>query len=255
MNEVINRSDATDRSRSQLQAIEIRTYSHGEVIIREGDNPPCFFAVLSGHVRLSKAGNIILHLGDQDIFALEHLMLRKPCLYTATAVTQSRVAAYGPEALDHLIRHSPRMTLNIMTSVSRQLARLARSTAEIYDSFSLDDVEVQFFHDGETIIQEGTVGKEFYRLVSTQGGLRVSIKSKELAPIVKPGEFFGEIAGLLNLPRQATVTSMGDSVVEKYDLAELETVIRDYPEIAVQMMRTLVSRLLEVNLRLTENDI
>jgi CRP-like cAMP-binding protein len=254
MDEAITSLEARDRNRGQLHAIEIRTYSHGEVIVREGDNPPCFFAVLSGNVRLSKTDNIIMHLGDQDIFALEHLMLRKPCLYTATAVTHSRVAAYGPEALDHLIRTSPRMTLNIMTSVSRQLARLAHSSSDS-ESFSLDDIEVRFYRDGETVIQEGTVGKEFYRLVSTQGGLRVSMKNKELAPIVKPGEFFGEIAGLLNLPRQATVTSMGESVVEKYDLAELETVIRDYPEIAVQMMRTLVSRLLEVNLRLTENDI
>lgn len=255
MDETLYSTDERDQSQNRLQAIQIRTYPYGKEIVREGDNPPCFFVVLSGQVRLSRRGKVILHLGDQDIFALEHLMLKKPCFYTATAMIESRIAAYGPEALDHLIRNSPRMTQNIMASVSRQLARLSQGATQTIDSFSLEDVEVKFFSDGEVIIQEGTVGKEFYRLVSTQGGLRVSIKNKELSSITTPGEFFGEMAGILNLPRQATITSIGESVVEKYNLETMEVIIKDYPEIAHQMMQTLISRLIEMNLRLTEKDI
>jgi len=255
MDETLYSTDERDLGQKRLQALQIRTYPYGEEIVREGDNPPCFFVVLSGQVRLSRRGKVILHLGDQDIFALEHLMLKKPCFYTATAMIESRIAAYGPEALDHLIRNSPRMTQNIMASVSRQLARLSLGATQTIDSFSLEDVEVKFFSDGEVIIQEGTVGKEFYRLVSTQSGLRVSIKNKELSSITTPGEFFGEMAGILNLPRQATITSIGESVVEKYNLENIEVIIKEHPEIAHQMIQTLMSRLIEVNLRLTEKDI
>lgn len=247
--------DERNQSQNRLQALQIRNYSYGEEIVREGDNPPCFFVVLSGQVRLSRRGKVILHLGDQDIFALEHLMLKRPCFYTATAMIESRIAAYGPEALDHLIRNSPRMTQNIMASVSRQLARLSQGATQTIDSFSLEDVEVKFFSDGEVIIEEGTVGKELYRLVSTQSGLRVSIKNKEISFINTPGEFFGEMAGILNLPRQATITSIGESVVEKYNLENIEVIIKEHPEIAHQMMRALISRLVEMNLRLTEKDI
>ena len=247
--------DERNQSQNRLQALQIRNYSYGEEIVREGDNPPCFFVVLSGQVRLSRRGKVILHLADQDIFALEHLMLKRPCFYTATAMIESRIAAYGPEALDHLIRNSPRMTQNIMASVSRQLARLSQGATQTIDSFSLEDVEVKFFSDGEVIIEEGTVGKELYRLVSTQSGLRVSIKNKEISFINTPGEFFGEMAGILNLPRQATITSIGESVVEKYNLENIEVIIKEHPEIAHQMMRTLISRLVEMNLRLTEKDI
>lgn len=238
----------------RLQALEIRTYPYGRDIVREGDNPPCFFVVLSGQVRLSKRGKVILYLGDQDVFALEHLLLKKPCLYTATAMEESRIAAYGPEGLDHLIRNSPRMTQNIMTSLSRQMGRLSQNAGQTSDSISLENVEVRFFSDGDLIIEEGSLGKEFFRLVSTQGGLRVSIKGKEISSITTPGEFFGEMAGMLNLPRQATITSIGDSVVEKYNLENMETIIKDYPEIALQMMRNLIARLIGVNLKLTEND-
>jgi len=236
------------------QALHIHTYPSGSHIIREGDDPPCFFVVLSGQVRLTRRTKLILHLKDQDIFGLEHLVLKRPCLYTATAMSESRVAAYGPDALDHFIRHNPRMMQTILVSVLRQLERLAYNSAQESESFSLEDGGVFFYRDGEVIIQEGTVGTEFYRLVSTQGGLRVSIKGRQLALMSTPGEFFGEIAGLLHLPRQATVVSIGDSVVERYDAQNLEAIIKDYPEIALQITRTLISRLIQVNVLLTDED-
>jgi len=255
MDETLNKADERDQSHHRLQALQIRTYTAGKEIVLEGDEPLCFFVVLNGQVRLSRRGKVILNLADQDIFGLEHLVLKRSSFYTATALTESRIAAYGPEALDHYLRSNPRMTQTILASVLRQLTRLTRDSLQSADSFSIEDVDVKFFRDGEVIIKEGTKGREFYRLVSTQGGLRVSIKDEELACITTPGEFFGEIAGLLNMPRQATIASVGDSVVERYDLESIESIIREYPEIAVQMMRTLISRLIEVNVRLTDKDI
>ncbi|MCK8602553.1 cyclic nucleotide-binding domain-containing protein [Desulfoferrobacter suflitae] len=255
MDETLKKSSDRERSHHRLQALQIRTYPAGKEIVSEGDEPLCFFVVLNGQVRLSTKGKAILNLADQDIFGLENIVLKHSCFYTATALSESRIAAYGPEALDHFIRRNPRMTRNILASILRQLARVTRDSVWSSDSFSIEEVDVRFFQDGEVIIEEGTRSREFYRLVSTQGGLRVSIRNEELPPIVTPGEFFGEIAGLLHLPRQATVTSMGESVVERYDLESVESIIRDYPEIAVQMMRTLISRLIEMNVRLTEKDI
>jgi len=254
MDETLKAENERQQSHHRSQALQIRTYPYGGEIVREGDNPPCFFVVLSGQVRLSRRGNVILHLRDQDIFGLEHLMLKRPCLYTATAMEESRIATYGLNALDHFIRNNPRMTQSILASVLRQLERLTYSSSQTSDSISLGDVEVNFYRDGEVIIQEGTVGSEFYRLVSTQGGLRVSIKDRELAPILTPGEFFGEIAGLLSLPRQATVSSVGDSVVEKYDTQDIEMIIKDHPEIALQIMRALISRLIQTHTMLTHAD-
>lgn len=243
-----------EREKSHLhpQALHIHTYPYGGHVVREGDNPPCFFVVLSGQVRLSRQAKVILHLNDQDVFGLEHFVLKRPYLYTAVAISESRIAAYGQDALDHFIRRNPRMMQSLLISVLRQLERLQYNSAPPSGAISLEDFKILFYRDGEVIIQEGTVGTVFYRLVSTQGGLQVSIKGRPLALINSPGEFFGEIAGLLQLPRQATVASIGDSVVEEYDLQNLETIIQDYPEIALQIMRTLISRLLQVNVQLTD---
>ena len=236
---------------SPVQAMEINTYRYGEEIIREGDVSPYFFVILSGQVRISYRGKKVRLLEDQDVFGLENVVFMKPATYTARALTRSRIAAYGPGALDHLVRESPRMVQSVLVSTLQQLQETTHNLTESPDSFSLDDVRVQFFSDGDLVIQEGSSDSDFYRLVSTQGGLRVSIGEKEISRISNPGEFFGEIAGLLHLPRQATVTSVGDSVVEAYNIDDLDIIIRDYPEVALQMMRTLVTRLVDANRKLT----
>jgi CRP-like cAMP-binding protein len=168
-------------------------------------------------------------------------------------LTKSRVAAYGLEALDYFIRENPRMTHSILLSLLQQLDQTSQNFAEGSEVFALEDIRVNFYSDGDTVIEEGTTGTNFYRLVSSQGGLKVTIGSKQVSMITKPGEFFGEMAGLLKLPRQATITSVGESVVEEYSMDDLEVIIRDYPEVAFQMMRTLVSRLIDANQKLLES--
>ena len=96
-----------------------------------------------------------------------------------------------------------------------------------------------FYTDGELIFDPETREADFYRLVSTQGGLRVTVDGKEFGRIYKPGEFFG----LPDFPAQASVKSVGESVVERYSADDLDVLIREYPEVARQMMRVLMDRL------------
>jgi len=234
-----------------VQALDMHVYRYGDEIIREGEHASCFFVILSGQVRITQQGRKIRLLEDHDVFGLESMIFKQPSLYSAKALTRSRIATYGPEALDHFIRENPRMTQNILVSVLQQLKQTTLHLAEETQAFAIEDARVDFYGDGDVIIEEGTICTDFYRLVTSQGGLRVSIRGKEISLIKKPGEFFGEMAGLLSLPRQATVTSIGESVVESYSFNDLEVIIKDYPETALHMMRTFVSRLINVNRQLT----
>ncbi|MGV8075431.1 MAG: cyclic nucleotide-binding domain-containing protein [Syntrophobacteraceae bacterium] len=244
--------DSTDQSDDNLpfRALDIQTFRYGEEVIREGENVSLFYVILSGQIRISQHGKKIRLLEANDVLGLECLVFRKPSDITARALTKSRVAAYGLESFDHFIRENPRMTHSILLSLLQQLDQTSRNLAEGSDVFALEDVQVNFYNDGDTIIEEGSKGTNFYRLVSSQGGLRVSIAGKPASVISRPGEFFGEMAGLLNLPRQATITSIGESVVEEYNLDDLDVIIKDYPEVALQLMRTLVARLVEANQKL-----
>jgi CRP-like cAMP-binding protein len=144
------------------------------------------------------------------------------------------------------------MSKRILRSVLQQLLQTTQKLAESDGEYSLDDVRVQFYQDGEVIIQEGMQGTDFYKLVSSDGGLRVSIRDEEIALIRKPGEFFGEMASLLNLTRQATVSSIGQSVVQVYSGDQLGMLIEEHPDVALRMVQDLASRLADISRKFME---
>lgn len=243
----------TERHSSRRhQARHVRRCQHGDELVREGEESSSFFVILSGQVKICKRGRFIRLLEDQDVFGLETILFKRAIPYTARVNTASRIASYGPEALDHFFRENPRMTRSILTSALQQLVQTSENVLQETGTFQFEEARVDFYADGDKVVEEGTLGTDFFRLVSTQGGLIVTKAGKEVSRIESPGEFFGEMAGLLHLPRQATIVSVGDSVVERYGIDDLEVIIRDYPEVALQIMKTLVLRLAKLSRKYAE---
>lgn len=231
---------------NRARAQEITLYRRGEKILLEGEKKPFFFVILSGNVRISCRGKKLRVLGEQDIFGLESLVLQKLSCYSAEALRKCRIAKYGPDTLEYLIHECPRMVKSLLMSTLHQLTQVPQVLAGDSAQLPIDEGRVKFLNDGETLRDGKRVVTDFYRLVSTQGGLRVTIGRKEVARIDRPGEFFGGVAGLRNLPSRAHITSIGESVIETYSLEDLDVLIRDYPEAAGQIMRAMVKRLAEV---------
>ncbi|MGA2402364.1 MAG: cyclic nucleotide-binding domain-containing protein [Syntrophobacteraceae bacterium] len=229
----------TETKKHPAQALQVAVFQKGQVIMSTGQQSPFFLVILSGQVVLSKNGKAIRLLKEHDIFGLESLLSRKPSFYTAHALRKSRIAKYGPETLDHLIRESPRMIQKVLTSVLNQLTQTTSNLLGSPEQLLVDEERVRFYEDGEVILEEMSGGTEFYRLVSTQGGLRVTAGGREITRIFKPGEFFG----LTGAHAHACIISIGQSVVEKYGTDDLDIIIRDYPEAARQIMCTLIERI------------
>jgi CRP-like cAMP-binding protein len=82
------------------------------------------------------------------------------------------------------------------------------------------------------IIQTGQV--EIYR---QQAG-----KEKHIA-LLGPGDFFGEMSVLEEIPRTASARALQDSQLLQIDATTFDQVLRENPEIAVRMMRRLSRRL------------
>lgn len=99
------------------------------------------------------------------------------------------------------------------------------------------------FTDGETLVREGQPGGEMYIIVT--GGVSVVHDGREVA-VRRPGDHVGEQAILTGATRNATLVAVGETRTLVIDRAHFESILRERPETALAVIRTLSDRLREV---------
>jgi ATP-binding cassette subfamily B protein len=77
---------------------------------------------------------------------------------------------------------------------------------------------------GSVIVREGEPGDRFYVLLSGVAG----VSQSELGGrrVLQAGEFFGEVALTMHVPRTATITAMTPCVVASCDAATFDELVR-----------------------------
>lgn len=113
---------------------------------------------------------------------------------------------------------------------------------------------LRHFKDGEVIVREGEPGYEMFLIIS--GEVKI-VKEKEgvetVLAFLKPGEIFGEMAVVEEgKPRSATAKAHGETTVLAMDKNEFLNQIRQDPELALQILKSLCSRLRAVDELLQE---
>lgn len=107
------------------------------------------------------------------------------------------------------------------------------------------------FRAGETVFDEGDSGDKFYVIQSgeielsrtAQGGQRVVAR-------LGAGDFFGELGVVLGKPCMNRAVAVCNTRVLELDRETLQAMCLSEPEIAIRMIRILVSRLIEAERRL-----
>ncbi len=135
-------------------------------------------------------------------------------------------------------------TLIIEESLSR-IPFFKSLSSETLAAISAKLHRVHFEH-GEVVFEENSLGDSMYLIES--GQVKVSANTgpeqqEKFISYLGPGNFFGEMALLLNQRRSATVAVTIDAdlwVLRKTDMDEL---LADHPEIALQLSRELSRRL------------
>jgi ATP-binding cassette subfamily B protein len=117
---------------------------------------------------------------------------------------------------------SPRHVPASVTELSRigLFASLSGEVlAKLADRMQRDEVDA-----GAVVVREGEPGDRFYVLLS--GIAAVSQNSLGQRSILRAGEFFGEVALAMGVPRTATVTAMTPCVVASCDHATFDELLR-----------------------------
>lgn len=105
---------------------------------------------------------------------------------------------------------------------------------------------------GETVFDEGDPGDQLYVIQSGEVELvRVNESKQRVVAHLGPGDFFGELGVVLGEARSSRAVAVSTTRVIALDRETLEGMCMEQPEIAIRMIRVLVSRLIEAERRLS----
>ena len=113
-------------------------------------------------------------------------------------------------------------------------------------------LEMQEYFRGDRVFEVNQQGDYLYLLVSGRIGISIEQdpSSREFIATLGPGECFGEMNLLDDLPRSATAQVLEDSTVLALEKTRLKRLIQSYPDISIGMLRSLSLRIRELNSRL-----
>ncbi len=185
--------------------------------------PKCAGSGYKGRVGLYEAMEVTERVGRVISAAVSEDQLRKTALQDGMVTLR--------EAGMEKIRQG-------VTSIEEVLKITAVTKAAI--PAYLADPETEHYENNAVIFREGNKGTDFFKLV--RGELVVMRGRKILYEITVPGEYFGEVAGISNEPRSATIISRGKSIVERYPGEKIPEIIEKYPDIIKKLLEVSVGR-------------
>jgi CRP/FNR family cyclic AMP-dependent transcriptional regulator len=109
------------------------------------------------------------------------------------------------------------------------------------------------YNTGQNLFRQGEVGDAAYVIVGGVADIIVETKDGEI-PVAefKENAFVGEIAILCDVPRTATVRAKTKLVVLKIKKEHFLGLIKDFPELGIEVMRELAARLSNTTNELSE---
>jgi CRP/FNR family cyclic AMP-dependent transcriptional regulator len=105
--------------------------------------------------------------------------------------------------------------------------------------------EVLSYRDGEHLFERGDDGDAAF--VVLEGAALVQIDGQVIARLGR-GELLGEIAVLCDRPRTTGIVAEGDFHALSLARDDLRSLLREFPDFALEMIRTMALRLERTNL-------
>jgi CRP-like cAMP-binding protein len=113
--------------------------------------------------------------------------------------------------------------------------------------------EIQRLPAGETLFERGDEGDAAYLVLS--GAVIVTIPTDSGVMTVarlEEGQLFGELAVLCDMPRTGGIVAEDEASILRLGAAEFKTLVAEFPELAMRLIRNLATRLERTSLELAD---
>ncbi len=113
--------------------------------------------------------------------------------------------------------------------------------------------DVVTYRAGQVLFRRGDVGDAAYVIIQGNAEVSITTDTGEI-PVahLRDGDFLGEIAILCDTPRTATVTASTDLKTLRIRKERFFELLRQFPEMAIELTRLLADRLTRTTAELVE---
>ncbi|KAM9913645.1 hypothetical protein OXX69_001402 [Metschnikowia pulcherrima] len=193
-----------------LSALIKKSFPKGTEIITQGDVGDYFYIIESGVVDFYVNGSKVNTSGDGSSFGELALMYNSP--RAATAIAASDVACWALDrATFRRILLEGTFNRRIMYEDFLKDVKVLSGLNSQERSKLASALSTEIYEAGEKIVTEGEVGDKFYLIEA--GTCVISKEGEGVIGKIGQGNYFGEVALLNDLPRQATVTASEKVIV------------------------------------------
>ncbi|HTE85863.1 MAG TPA: cyclic nucleotide-binding domain-containing protein [Dehalococcoidia bacterium] len=237
----------------------------GAAIVRQGERGDRFYLIVDGRAGVfaenGDGSSLVAELGPMDYFGERALLEHAPRAATVRAKTKVRLLSLRAREFQTSIRQYIAMDAALRARLD-ELAEMDRFP--LLQPLGPRDREILLgclrpvsYVADQTIVSEGEPGEEFYLLRS--GTVRVSRREaggQEIGlQILGPGDFFGEIALLLDSPRVASVRAREQTEVWALSRRDFSDLVGKYFSLDEHMAPVVRERLAADQIIVFEDEI
>jgi CRP-like cAMP-binding protein len=231
-------------------------YSPRQVIIRQGERGDRFYIIKRGHVEVTirderGVSEVVNQLDRGDTLGELALLRDAPRNATCRATLPTEVLSLSRQDFGRLVKARFALREKVDRSIARaELLRRMPLFAEL-DAQQIQLIAAQLreetYEPGAVIMRQGEIGEIFY--VIEGGRVQVSVTQDGAEKVVAergPGEYVGEIALLLKVPRTATVRALTPTQVLALHKADFDRLVAEHLYVSRGLERETSRRMMDL---------
>lgn len=229
----------------------LRKLGAGSHVIVQDTFSDELFVLLEGEVLVQKrqpTGAIqeVARLSAPTIFGENTLLANKPRSADVVTLNEARVLAISRKVIEDLLRH-PTLRADADSFLDRLFLGQYVASSELFREAPKEVISL-FFNEGQVlsalpgrlVVEQGRTDKDFYLLL--RGKVDV-IASGQIIAELGQGDFFGEMALIMNSPRTASVMTKEPCRLLKLSANQFWNVLSQHASIALYLETVSESRM------------